>query len=50
MIGSLLLVAVVLALPTLLVLGALLLLGSAVAAIADAATSGLVRSDAGEPA
>ena len=43
MIGTLLVVAAVVALPTLLVLGLLFVLGSAVAAIADAATAGLVR-------
>jgi hypothetical protein len=46
MIATLLIVAAAILLPTILVLGVLFLLGSAVAAIADAATSGLVRSDA----
>ena len=50
MIATLLVVVAALALPTVIVLGALFLLGSAVAAIADAATAGLVRSGAGEPA
>jgi hypothetical protein len=50
MIASLLLVGAVLLLPTILVLGSLFVLGSAVAAIADAATAGLVRDPAGEPA
>jgi hypothetical protein len=36
--------------PTILALGALFVLGSAVAAIADGATSGLVRRDAATPA
>jgi hypothetical protein len=47
--ATVLLLAAVVVLPTILVLGALFLLGSAVAAVADAATSGLVR-EIGEPA
>jgi hypothetical protein len=50
MIGTLLLVGAVVVLPTVLVLGLLFVLGSAVAAIADAATSGLVRGNARGPA
>ena len=49
MIGTFLVVAAVVVLPTILVFGLLFVLGSAVAAIADAASSGLVRRDA-EPA
>jgi hypothetical protein len=50
MIATLALVAAVIALPTIIVLGALFLLGSAVVAIVDAASSGLVRQEAAEPA
>jgi hypothetical protein len=49
-IATLLVIAAALVLPTILVLGVLFVLGSAVAAIVDAATSGLVRTEAGEPA
>ena len=50
MIGAALLLAAAVALPTILALGALFVLGSAVAAMADGAGSGLVRRDAAEPA
>jgi hypothetical protein len=49
-IATLLVIVAALVLPTILVLGALFVLGSAVAAIVDGATSGLVRSEVGEPA
>jgi hypothetical protein len=44
MITAVLLVAAVVALPTILVLGVLFVLGSAVAALIDGATSGLVHT------
>src|SRR5699024_336433 len=49
MIASLLLVGAALVLPAILVLTVLFLLGSAVAAIADATATGLVRDAVGEP-
>lgn len=49
MIGSLLLVVAALVLPTIVVLGALFLLGSAVVAIAEASTTGLINEAASEP-
>lgn len=49
MMASLVLVGAALVLPAILVLTALFLLGSAVAAIADGAATGLVRDAAGEP-
>ena len=48
MIGTILVVAAALALPAIFVIGALFLFGSAIAAIVDAATAGMVREAAPE--
>ena len=49
MMVSLLLVVAALVLPTILVLGVLFLLGSAVIAMAEGATAGLINEAAAEP-